>query len=204
MATNLIGKAVAENYDKIIEGAKLGANNSRLECIHLYPSEYNDEWTYNAELLFNIGGTTYGKKLSISNKAQSEAELSLDANRIGKLNNLLLKAFEVENPNFIAILQASPVEKAKTVQKYGKDVVVDEYRPQQLLNKDIVVVMKKNNSGYFDIDWIFNPNDKDGIKEAEERAKEVATVTTPAKPTKLGGANRPSIGGANRPTIKAG
>jgi len=205
MALNLIDNAVTKHYDRIIEGAKLGANNCKLENIHLYPSEYNGEWTYNIELLFNIGGTIYGKKFSISNKAQSEAELSLDANRIGRVNNLLLKVFEIESPNIIAILQNSPVEKGKVVKKYGKEVVVDEYRPTQLINKEIVVVMKKNDSGYFDIDKIFNTKNKEEIEEAVAKAKEVTTIA-PTKPTSLNGVrsgNRPSIGG-ERPTIKVG
>jgi len=206
MAIDLIGKAVAGNFDKVIEGAKLGANTCKLDSIQLYTSEYNGDWSLISEFIFDIGGTEYGKKIYISKKgAKSENDIALDEKAIGRVNSLLLKAFNVSNPNFISILQNSPVEKGKTVTKYNKDFVVDEYKPQQLINIEVVVVMKKNDAGYFDISWMFNKNDKEAIAEAEKKAKDSNTATI-AKPTSIGanGSNRPSIGGGNRPTIKVG
>jgi len=204
MALDLIGKAVAGNFNKIVEGAKVGENKCRLSSIRIYTSEYNGDWSQIAEFIFDIGGTEYGKKLYISKKgAKSDEKVRLDVDAIGKVNNLLLKAFGISSPNLITILQSSPVEKGKTITKYNKDMTVDEYKPQMLVNIDVVVVMKKNDSGYFEISWIFNPNDKEGISEAVEKAKTVAN-TTVSKPTSIGAGNRPSIGGSNRPSIKIG
>jgi len=207
MAIDLIGKAVAGNFDKVIEGAKLGANTCKLDSIQVYTSEYKGDWSMVSEFIFDIGGTLYGKKIYISKKgAKSENDIALDEKAIGRVNNLLLKAFNVSNPNFISILQNSPVEKGKTITKYNNDIVVDEYKPQQLINVEIIVVMKKNDAGYFDISWIFNPEDKEEIESAVKKAKDSDVAV--AKPTSIGGANanRPTIGGANanRPTIKVG
>jgi len=204
MATipNLIETAIANNFDKVIEGAKLGANEAKLDAIHVYSSEYNGDWSMNCEFIFDIGGTKYGKKFFISSKgAKSESELALDIDKIGRVNDLLLKAFEVENPNLISILQNSPVEKGKVVTKYNKEIVVDEYKPQQLVVKNVVVVMKKNSSGYFEISWMFSPSDKEGIDEAVKKAEESKNSSVISRPTSIGGGNRPSIGGATRPSI---
>ena len=204
MALDLIGKAVAGNFNKVIEGAKIGTNACKLDCIQAYTSEYNGDWSMVAEFIFDIGGTQYGKKMYISKKgATSEQDIGLDDTAIGRVNNLLLKAFGVSNPNFISILQSSPVEKDKIITKYNKDMTVDEYKPQMLVNVDVNVVMKKNDAGYFEIVWMFNPNDKEGIDDAVAKAKTVANVAA-ARPTSIGGNNRPSIGGGKRPSIKVG
>jgi len=205
MALDLIKKAAGNvDFQKVIEGAKVGANTTKLSSVLLYPSEYQGDWSYICELVFNIGGTDYSKKLYISKKgAESESELGLDQDAVGRVNNLLQKAFSLDNPYLIEILNASPVQQVE-IERYRTKFDVNEYKPQMLLNVEVVVVMKKNDAGYFDIAWIFNPNDKEGIDEAVKKAKEVAS-TAVAKPTSIGGgANRPSIGGGKRPSIKVG
>jgi len=206
MAKGILDGVIANNFNKIIEGAKVGSNVCKLDSVQVYDTEYNGDWSRVSEFVFNIGGTLYGKKLFLSKKAKSQSELKLDIDMVGRVNNLLLKVFGVQNPNLIAILQSSPVEYSKEVKKYNKDVIVDEYKPQQLINTEVVVVMRKNDSGYFEVSWMFNKDDKEAIAEAEKKAKD-SGATAIAKPTSIGAnGNRPTIGGANgnRPTIKVG